>query len=359
MVLEQAGNDLHVPTSTLTPAAARAPEVAALRRHLAGLDLVGLDDPVRAGSVVRRLVAGGRLALPLPGQGRTRDRLALLAALGEADLVLGRLGEGHADAVAILAELEPAAVAGADDLWGVWAADPPDARLTAEPDGRGRWTLDGAKGWCSGAGSCTRALVTAHAPDGYRLFAVSVGGAGVAPVDGSWPALGMAGSDTRRVTFERVMADPVGGPGDYLGRAGFWWGAVGVAAVWHGGARGVGAALQRAAARRPLDPHALAHAGAVDAELWAAAAVLDAAADAVDGAGNDSGALLAARTRAAVERVATEVVDRVGRALGAAPLGLDRAHARRVADLTVYLRQSHAERDLAELGRLSLAAAQR
>jgi hypothetical protein len=43
---------------------------------------------------------------------------------------------------------------------------------------------------------------------------------------------------------------------------------------------------------------------------------------------------------------------RVGRALGAGPLGHDEAHSRRVADLTVYLRQHHAERDLAELGAL-------
>ncbi len=56
--------------------------------------------------------------------------------------------------------------------------------------------------------------------------------------------------------------------------------------------------------------------------------------------------------RAAVERSATETLERVGRALGAGPLCHDRAHARRVADLTVYLRQSHAESDLEALGRL-------
>jgi hypothetical protein len=46
------------------------------------------------------------------------------------------------------------------------------------------------------------------------------------------------------------------------------------------------------------------------------------------------------------------VLDRVGRALGAGPLCQNAAHARRVADLTVYLRQSHAEGDLEQLGRL-------
>ena len=48
--------------------------------------------------------------------------------------------------------------------------------------------------------------------------------------------------------------------------------------------------------------------------------------------------------------LSTEVIQRVGRALGAGPLCHDEAHSRRVADLTVYLRQHHAERNLAELG---------
>jgi hypothetical protein len=58
-----------------------------------------------------------------------------------------------------------------------------------------------------------------------------------------------------------------------------------------------------------------------------------------------------------VEAAAREVLDRTGRALGAGPLCRDGAHARRVADLTVYLRQHHGERDLAELGAAVAAAA--
>src|SRR5580693_3748707 len=66
----------------------------------------------------------GRLDLPLPGSGRTRERWARLAGLAAQDLSLARLGEGHADAVAILAELGgPAPEPGS--RWGVWAAMPP------------------------------------------------------------------------------------------------------------------------------------------------------------------------------------------------------------------------------------------
>ena len=63
--------------------------------------------------------------------------------------------------------------------------------------------------------------------------------------------------------------------------------------------------------------------------------------------------LIARRVRAVVETAVDEAVTRTGRALGPAPLVLDAAHAKRVADLTVYVRQSHAERDLAALGKLA------
>jgi hypothetical protein len=288
-------------------------------------------------------VASGALDLPLPGRGRTDKRWAALQALGEDDPVLARLGEGHADALAILAELDgPPSPPRA--RWGVWAAAP--ASLTAVRAGAG-WTVTGDRPWCSGAGICTDALVTAAAPDGIRLFAVSARD-GV-PLDGTWSAVGMAASDSRTVRFDRTAAVPVGGPGDYVARPGFWHGAIGVAACWHGGAVGVGRRLLEAA-RDQDDPILRAHLGAVDAALHAARSTLDGAAQAVDAHPTGDARRLALRTRAVVERAATEVLDRVGRALGAGPLCLDAAHAARVADLTVYLRQSHAEWDLAALG---------
>jgi hypothetical protein len=293
----------------------------------------------------------GRLDLPLPGSGQTRERWDRLISLAAEDLSLARLGEGHADALAILAELGgPAPAPGA--RWGVWAAQPPGRGLTAAHAARG-WRLTGLKQYCSGARVCTDALVTAAAPDGIRLFAVAAGG--LAPVPGSWPATGMAGSDTLDVGFDDVPAEPVGPPGGYTGRPGFTHGGVGVAACWHGGARAVAGTLLGAARRRDVGPHALAHLGAADIALTSARVALDQAADEIDADPYDlgcAGPARALRVRAQVESAATEVMIRVGRALGAGPLGHDEAHARRVADLTVYLRQHHAERDLAQLGAL-------
>ena len=283
--------------------------------------------------------------LPLPGSGRTRERFARLAAIARQDPVLARLAEGHADAVAIRAELGDPGPARPAERWGVWAAQP--ASVTAHDEG-GSWTLTGDRAWCSGAGSCTHALVTAAAPDGVRLFAVENRAPWATPLEGTWPAVGMAGSDSRTVRFTDAPARPVGGPGAYVGRPGFWHGGVGVAACWYGGATGVADTLLA----RAKGPHALAHLGAVDVLLSSARAVLDEAAARIDAAPGADAQQLAVRVRCTVESAAAQVIDRVGRALGAGPLGHDGAHARRVSDLTVYLRQSHAEADLAHLGEL-------
>jgi hypothetical protein len=323
-----------------------------------GENTIGDWPAARTAAAFTAVVESGRLNLPLPGGGRTRERWAALADLAEQDLSLGRLAEGHVDALAILAELGAAEFGVASpqsaSRWGVWAAQPPGPGLAAsQADADGGWRLDGIKRYCSGARSCTNALVTATALDGNRLFAVST--RDLSPVPGSWPATGMAGSDTLDVRFAGIAAEPVGGPGHYIDRPGFAHGGAGVAACWYGGARGVGRTLLDAAARRDVGPHALAHLGAVDIALRTAKAALDTAAGEIDSDPDDrrgGGPLRALRVRALVEATATEVMLRVGRALGAGPLGHDEAHSRRVADLTVYLRQHHGERDLAEIGAL-------
>jgi alkylation response protein AidB-like acyl-CoA dehydrogenase len=296
-------------------------------------------------------VESGRLDVPLPGSGATWQRWAAFADLAGEDLSLARLGEGHADAIAILAELSgPRPRPGS--RWGVWAANPPGPNVTASRQG-GMWILHGTKQYCSGARVCTNALVTATAEDGARLFAVAV--RDLEPLEGSWPATGMAGSDTLDVGFVTVPAVPVGPPGGYVNRPGFSHGGAGVAACWYGGARAVGRTLLCAAAKRDIGPHGLAHLGAVDLALRAARFTLSRAAQEIDadpGDLNGEGALRALRVRTLTEAVATDVLARTGRALGAGPLSHDEAHSRAVADLTVYLRQHHAERDLARLGEL-------
>ena len=309
-------------------------------------------------ALLREWLASGVLKLPLPGSGETARRFHRLAALAEIDIVAGRLAEAHADAVAILAELN-GPDAQADQLWGVWAAEARDAALCVRGDGE-RLVLDGTKVWCSGAGLCTHALVTARLESGQRgLFAVELNQPGVQPLPSTWRNVGMAESDTRSVQFTAADTVAVGRPDEYLTRPGFWHGAIGVGACWLGGARAVAAPLYERALDDRVDAHTLAHLGAVDAALAAGEAMLLWAAAEIDADPENrkgSAELVARRTRAVAEIAVDEAISRTARALGPAPLCQDAQHAKRVADLAIYVRQSHAERDLERLGLLAGAA---
>lgn len=301
------------------------------------------------------LLAGGLSeSVALPGHGRTHERWSALAALGAADLTVARVVEPHLDAVAILGEAGEKAPAGR--TWGVWAAEGTTPRLTARPDA-GAWLLDGRKPWCSLAGQLSHALVTAWVDQDRRgLFAVDLGQDGVEVEDASWEPNGLRAVTTTPVAFHAVRARPVGGPGWYLTRPGFAWGGIGVAAVWYGGAVAVAERLLAEAGRREPDQVGLMHLGDVDAALAGAAATLSQAADLVD-AGHVAGepaALLAHRVRAVVHDAAERVLHHAAHGLGPGPLSQEPEHARRVADLGLYLRQHHAERDAVAAGRLVL-----
>ena len=298
-------------------------------------------------------------SVPPPGAGWTIDRWELLATVAVHDLTVARVLEPHLDALAILAEAghrpDPAS------SWGVWAAEGPGARLEARDDGTDRWLLDGRKPWCSLAASVTHALVTAWVgPEERRLFAIDLASPGIRHEDGNWAPHGLTRVVTQPVTMSEVPGQPVGPAGWYLRRDGFWWGGLGVAAVWYGGAVGLArrlvAQLATRAESRPADQIALMHLGEVDAGLAAARAALADAAGQVDGglATGPAARVLAARVRHVVADVAEDVLRSVSHALGPGPLSQEPEHAARVSDLALYLRQHHAERDAAELGRLVL-----
>ena len=278
--------------------------------------------------------------------------LSSLATLGSVDLTTARTVEPHWDAVAILDRAR--ATAPEDATWGVYAAAPPGTRLTARR-AAGGWRLTGAKPWCSLADRVSHALVTADLDDGAAgLLAVDLHATGVSVDPGAWVPRGLRDVTTSTVTFDAVPASPVGPPGWYLDRPGFAWGGIGVAAVWFGGAAALAGALWAAARTRRPDQVALMHLGACDVALHGTLLGLRDAAGAIEAGRADgaAGRLLASRVRAQAAACAELVLTTVGHALGPAPLAMDAVHAARVADLTLYVRQHHAERDLAALGRL-------
>jgi alkylation response protein AidB-like acyl-CoA dehydrogenase len=273
-------------------------------------------------------------SLPMPGQGETRARWLALARIARQDLSEARLAEGHIDARAILTELGRPDLLRRGQVLGVWAAEP--GRLVATPTAGG-WVLDGAKGWCSGSTELDAALATATAPDGPRLFLLSV--RDLQPCPDSWQPMGMAATRSDTITFRHVEVPGVAAVGDvdaYVRRPGFGHGGAGVAACWWGGALGVLDGVHAVAAAGGADPAAV---GRGQAMLAAAGHTLGVAAHAIDARPADEGLAVrtAAQVRLAVASAARATLDHAIVALGASGLCHAPQHSQRVADLLVYL----------------------
>ncbi len=302
--------------------------------------------PVTLRRRLQGMLATGELDLPFPAAGQTSGRHRALYDVGRVDLSLARLVEAHTDATAILHEADRAP--GRRSLYGVWASEGPGEPLTARASSRAGVVLNGAKDFCSGAGIVDAALITVHVGDRIRLADVSLDAKGVSIDKPAWASPAFRATNTTRVRFRQVKvpaSSMVGGPGWYLDRVGFWHGAIGPAACWAGGAAGL---VEAAHQRRHRNPHTAAQLGALEAARWALNAYLDQSGQMIDRAGTNhhEARQRALTVRHLVERTCTEVMDRFGRATGPALLAFDAAIARRYAELTLYIRQSHAERDL-------------
>jgi alkylation response protein AidB-like acyl-CoA dehydrogenase len=287
--------------------------------------------------------------LPPPGSGRTRSRFEELFRIAALSPTLGRLAEAHYDGAAILREAARVPEDGA--LYGVWAAggpNPPTLSFRC-----GTWHLTGQKHWCSGASLVTHALVVAYRDGSEALVLVDLSRSGVKLDAPSWKSPSFAAADTRSVSFNLALADEevIGPDGWYGSRPGFWHGATGVAAAWAGCAQGL---VDRALPRWRNETHALAHLGAIDADLSAMKMVLRAAADEIDTLtdnGSD-GQRRALRVRHMVDTSVSDITTRIFRALGPSPFAHQEDLHRILTETDLYRRQCHAERDLEQLGRL-------
>ncbi|GAB3573231.1 acyl-CoA dehydrogenase family protein [Leifsonia lichenia] len=321
--------------------------------HQGYLDAAATCDG-RVGPLLDALAAvrGDDLA-PFPGEGGTADRFRFLARAAAADVTAARVLEPHLDALTILHEAgdEPAA---AGTTWGVFAAEAPGAELRATTDGNA-WVLDGVKPWCSLGARLTDALVTAATEDGgRRMFRVSLRQQGVTAQQAVWVARGLAEVASGPLEFASVPARPVGGPGWYLDRPGFRWGAIGVAAAWWGGCLPLADALLAKATRQGANQLTASRAGRVHRMLAAARAHLAAAAAVIDGrtsvgdaaaapaaVADDEAAVLAHAVRGTVADAVVETLAAARDVLGPSALAFDESRARRYADLDLYVSQYH------------------
>jgi hypothetical protein len=288
-------------------------------------------------------------SLPLPGCGETPARLRRLLEAGAESLSVAKLAEAHWDAVAILAEAGRQPEPGA--TYAVWASESP-AESSALKSHGSSWLLDGRKSFCSGAGLVDRALITVGDPKALLLDIDLRRQTERLQIDLSqWATGAFLATQTGAVIFTGFQISEeniVGTENFYLSRPGFWNGACGPAACWVGGAAGLVAFAERS---KRADCHTLAHLGAMEAALWMMEAALDRTGAEIDRRPDADPMLRALRLRHVVEQGCTDILRRLPRAYGPYPLAMDLEISRRYQELDLYLRQTHAERDLESLGR--------
>ncbi len=355
--------DLRTPPNLAYDAVAAARQVAVTAAARA--DAQDRDDGFPAEDVAD-LGRLGLLAAPIPaeagglGLGEEPDSCDLAAVLrlvGYGSLALGRLYEGHVNALQLVARFGTPAqrtrlFADARDghLFGVWNTDPPGECLQLGDDRR----LRGVKTFASGAGFVTRALVTVKQEPGAPPLMLVVplepdGRADLSP----WRAHGMRASATGTFAFDGIAVtddEILGAWGDYHRQPIFSGGAWRFAAVQIGGIEAVFDAWRAhlAATGRGGDPHQLARLGegaisVAGARLWVERAARIVAEDEL---APDRIVAFVNLARLAVEKAGLDVLQLAQRSVGLQ--GFLRAHPleRLSRDLATYLRQPAPDRAL-------------
>ena len=330
----------------------------------------------------RQLAAAGALAMPVPEPVEDRGRRTpfseewrVLRAVARADGSVGRILDGHLNAVERVSVLAPeplrsqelAAVAAGRLLLGVWGADPipgegAPATIVETDDGP---LIEGVKTFCSGATGLDRALVAVRSPEETRpgppLLAYVDLSHG-AEIDPTWfRGSGMRSSESHRVVFEGTPVLAVlGEPGELVREPYFGRDAVRTAVTWAGVAdTAVEAALEILAAKTAADVpddvvslaagRMLAARGTID--RW-----LEHAARFADANPHTSMSGFSVQLREAVASACREILDEAARAVGSHPFATSTALDRARRDLELFLLQHRLEPALARTGRGAIEA---
>lgn len=314
--------------------------------------------PAYPADSVAKLVRSGLHATfgpPESGGERFADAAAENAALldclrlvGRADLSLGRIFEGHVNALKLFAWYGSDAQKRRlkDDLssgrmFGCWATEPePGVTLEADPFG---WRLTGAKRFATGAGGLDFAIVTARPREGLRRLAIVPANIPERADVSNWRVRGMRAtmSGAYEVAGLRLAdGDLLGAPGDYDREPRFTAGAWRFCAVQLGGAEALlaetRAAMSTAVRSDPLQraKFAAGVAAVRTGYLWTREAAARAATE-------DPDAIpFVQMTRGIVERAALDVMELSARIVGTRSAFDGQRIDKITRDLGLYLRQA-------------------
>ena len=283
--------------------------------------------------------------------------LRVLAAIGRGNLSVGRIYEGHVNALLLIQNFGTAqqqrncaAAVTTGDLFGVWNTDLPKDPLRLEED-----LLKGSKNFASGVDGLGAAIVTAAHPAGRQMVLVPLGSP---QTDRNWwKPLGMRASGSHIVTFNAKIAavDLLGGPDDYQNEPAFSAGFIRCAAVHVGGMHAVFDAClaHLKKANRAENAHQQQRLGFMATDVAGGYAWLDYAAKSWSRSDKMTPAAVVAcvnAARGAIERAALNVMELAERCVGVAGMMEGHSLERLCRDLRTYLRQPNPDGAIASIG---------
>ncbi len=334
------------------------------------------DFPVRE---LKALTEAGLLRIPLPlasggdgiglDPGLSGSLLAILKEIGRGSLPLGRIFEGHVNAIMLLdafgstAQMARAAedVLSHNCVFGVWNTGPHGSpALTPLSDGT--YELTGVKTFATGASRIERAIVTASLPGGgWQMCLIPLSAISVKIQNESWDPLGMGASESFTVEFTGVILPPdamIGKPGDYYAEPAFTGGALRYCAVHLGGAQALFDACRNMvrALGREYDPFQLRRLGEMAVLMESSRQWLVQAGEWMDSAFSNPGELpvKAQMMRIATEEICTRIIQTVQLSVGARGLTSAEPLASTIRDLQMYLRQAGYDQAFLSAGRFAM-----
>ncbi|TXC70395.1 acyl-CoA dehydrogenase [Sphingomonas ginsenosidivorax] len=281
--------------------------------------------------------------------GRADALVDVLRAVGGADLSLGRVYEGHVNAVQLVAtygdDAQRATLASdvaAGRIFGVWNTEPSPGLTLQDSDGSR--TLDGVKSFATGAGYLDRILVTARDGDGGKqLVLVDIAGQAARADNSAWQVRGMRGTQSGVFDFSGMpigAAETIGAPGDYEREPRFSAGAWRFTAVQLGAVEALVRHLRDHLVQtgKGTDPIQRLRFGACVSATRSAGLWVRQAAHAAERQADDAIPLVL-MTRGIVEEAGLQVMEAAARTVGTASFFAASRIDRITRDLGLYLRQ--------------------
>lgn len=311
----------------------------------------------------------------------TWETLLLLKQIGRGNLAVGRVYEGHVNALQLIQtfgnkeQIERLAVDARDrhKVFGVWNAEAADG-VKITPLSNGKYRLMGAKTFASGAGYVERPFVNGELPDGsWQMCIVPMDEVATISDPDWWQPSGMRATASYKIDFSQVELEAkalIGQPGDYYRQPWLTAGVIRFAAVQLGGAEALFNATRQYLQDlgRTLDTHQQERVGKMaiaieSGNLWlrGAADFVKAYAPVFGGSPNlpndqsDKLVAYANMVRTTIEQICMDVIQLCERSVGTRGLLPPLPMERIIRDLTLYLRQPAFDVALTSVGQYALS----